>query len=143
MKVLSMLQPWASLVVMGAKQYETRRWKTGWRGPLLIHASSKKFGIREGRELERAEYFRDFVPDLDALPYGCLIGRVELVAVYPTEWVVHHPDIKPIGNWNQEFAFDDFSEGRWAWDFRDPQFLPTCIPVKGRLGLWEYHDVLD
>src|SRR4051812_42520238 len=39
-KVLSLTQPWASLVAIGAKQIETRSWRTHYRGPLLIHASA-------------------------------------------------------------------------------------------------------
>ena len=42
MKAISLLQPWASLVVMGAKTIETRGWGTKYRGPILIHASKGK-----------------------------------------------------------------------------------------------------
>lgn len=41
MKALSILQPWASLVVLGHKRIETRSRDTKYRGPLLIHASAK------------------------------------------------------------------------------------------------------
>jgi len=43
-KVLSLLQPWATLVVMGIKKIETRSWSTTHRGALLIHASKGKAG---------------------------------------------------------------------------------------------------
>lgn len=36
MKVLSVLQPWASLIAIGAKRYETRSWRTDHRGPIAI-----------------------------------------------------------------------------------------------------------
>lgn len=36
---LSVKQPWAALLVGGAKTVEVRTWKTNRRGPLLIHAS--------------------------------------------------------------------------------------------------------
>jgi hypothetical protein len=39
MKCISLIQPWASLVLLGEKRYETRNWSTAYRGPLLIHAS--------------------------------------------------------------------------------------------------------
>jgi hypothetical protein len=38
-KVLSIRQPWAWLIVNGYKDIENRTWATLWRGPLLIHAS--------------------------------------------------------------------------------------------------------
>ena len=39
MKVISIRQPWASLIVNGYKEYEFRSWKTNFRGPIYIHAS--------------------------------------------------------------------------------------------------------
>ncbi len=39
MKAISLLQPWATLVAIGAKRIETRSWATNYRGPLAIHAS--------------------------------------------------------------------------------------------------------
>ena len=38
MKVLTLKQPWASLVANGYKVYEFRTWKTKYRGEILIHA---------------------------------------------------------------------------------------------------------
>jgi len=44
MKAISLLQPWATLVVTGVKTIETRSWGTKYRGPILIHASQGKAG---------------------------------------------------------------------------------------------------
>ena len=41
MKVLTLHQPWASLVALGVKTIETRSWSTQYRGPLAIHAAAK------------------------------------------------------------------------------------------------------
>ena len=38
MKALTLYQPWATLVAIGAKKIETRSWSTPYRGPLAIHA---------------------------------------------------------------------------------------------------------
>ena len=38
-KAISLWQPWANLIAVGAKKYETRSWKTNYRGALLICAS--------------------------------------------------------------------------------------------------------
>ena len=40
MKAISLLQPWATLVSIGAKRVETRSWRTDYRGPIAIHASA-------------------------------------------------------------------------------------------------------
>ena len=39
MKVITLTQPWATLVAIGAKRIETRSWPTRYRGPLAIHAA--------------------------------------------------------------------------------------------------------
>ena len=38
MKAITLTQPWATLVAIGAKRIETRSWRTFYRGPLAIHA---------------------------------------------------------------------------------------------------------
>lgn len=45
MKALSILQPWAWLIVHGYKDIENRTWRTNFRGRFLVHA-----GKRWGRE---------------------------------------------------------------------------------------------
>ncbi len=42
MKALTLYQPWATLVALGAKRIETRSWTTKYRGPLAIHVSKRK-----------------------------------------------------------------------------------------------------
>ncbi len=39
MKALTLTQPWASLVAVGAKRIETRSWETNYRGTIAIHAA--------------------------------------------------------------------------------------------------------
>jgi activating signal cointegrator 1 len=39
MKALSLTQPWATLVAIGAKCIETRTWHTFYTGTVAIHAS--------------------------------------------------------------------------------------------------------
>ena len=38
MRVITLKQPWATLVAEGLKKYEFRSWKYSYRGELLIHA---------------------------------------------------------------------------------------------------------
>ena len=51
MKVITLKQPWATLVAEGIKKYEFRTWKTNYRGKVLIHAGA---GI-DKQELEKLE----------------------------------------------------------------------------------------
>jgi hypothetical protein len=42
MKALTIYQPQASLIAIGAKEFETRSRRISYRGPLAIHAGLKK-----------------------------------------------------------------------------------------------------
>ena len=43
MKVLTIKQPWATLIMQGNKRFEFRSWQTKYRGDLLIHAEFLEF----------------------------------------------------------------------------------------------------
>jgi hypothetical protein len=69
MKILSIRQPWAWLIVHGSKNIENRPWATKYRGPFLIHASlhiNREASLRHG--LDSAE-----------LQTGGIIGMAEIV----------------------------------------------------------------
>ena len=42
-RAISLHQPWASLVALGIKRYETRSWSTKFRGKLLICSAKKEY----------------------------------------------------------------------------------------------------
>ncbi len=52
MKVITIKQPWATLIAEGYKEYEFRTWKTKYRGDILIHAGK---GI-DKKAMERFQY---------------------------------------------------------------------------------------
>src|SRR5688572_29785081 len=87
MKVLSLTQPWATLVAIGAKQIETRSWKTAHRGPLAIHAA--KGFPKAAKEICRQQPFNQALLDagfmwFDQLPVGCIVAVCHLVDVRAT-----------------------------------------------------------
>lgn len=133
MRVLSLTQPWASLVCLGAKHFETRSWKSWYSGPLLIHAS--KAYPRWAKELEKDDPFYSALRSHGvydpALSCGHIVGRVELTHCLRTEDVRDSLDEK-------ELAFGDYADGRFAWRLENPSFLPKPILAKGALGLWEF-----
>lgn len=128
-RALSLTQPWATLVVTGAKRVETRSWKTPYRGWLGIHAA--KGFPRWARELCGEEPFRSALHGLgpDDLARGALIGGVRLLDCVPTGGV------ELIGISDRERAFGDYGEGRYGWLLCDPRvFEPR--PMRGALGVW-------
>jgi activating signal cointegrator 1 len=137
MKALSLLQPWASLVVTGAKQIETRSWSTKHRGGLLIHASTGKAGAVLTSEPPFSKYIHNF----NQLPFGAIIGQVVLTDVIRVE-ELHLSDTAINHLTLEERAFGDYTNGRFAWMLEEPVLFSKPILVKGTLGLWEYNGEL-
>src|SRR6516225_7890942 len=79
MHALSVMQPWASLIIGGVKRVETRSWCTGFRGRLAVHASSRL--PPDFDDLTRREPIRSALPSppWKQPPRGVLLGTVELV----------------------------------------------------------------
>lgn len=83
MKAITIWQPWAQLIAIGAKKYETRSWATNYRGPIAIHAAKRPFNTDPffDRELNQFKEALN-IPDIysfDSLPLGCIIATVRLV----------------------------------------------------------------
>jgi activating signal cointegrator 1 len=133
MKVLSLLQPWASLVTMGAKKIETRSWSSKHRGELLIHASMGKAGALLAGEMPFGKYITNF----NALPFGAIIGKVVLEDILPIE--VLDLSMSELNHLTlEERAFGDYSAGRYGWILTDAVAFDKPIPMRGHLHLWEY-----
>ena len=136
MLALSMLQPWASLYVLGLKGIETRGWPIPQHkaGRIAVHAS--KALKRAESDLFHDPVFRDAfaevgIDTVDALPRAAIIGTIEVVGCHPVETFTAISD--------RERAFGNYStaEGpRWGWVSRAPRHLPEPLPCKGALGLW-------
>ena len=134
---ISLWQPWASLWLTDAKLHETRHWPTARRGMIYVHAAKRPIRHSEVTgELLRVcedEFGGHFWTDL---PFGAVIGIVDLVDCVPTHKVKHllgHSDL----------FCGDFSEGRYAWR-RGPS--PTHIgpwPYKGKQGFFHVDDLDD
>ena len=74
MKILSVRQPWAQLIVSDLKDVENRTWPTRYRGPVLIHSSQRADSISSD-EVER----RFGIRLSGEMPLGGVIGLAELV----------------------------------------------------------------
>lgn len=57
-KAISLKQPWANLVCQGKKTIETRKWKTNYRGEIVICSSQKPQIQPAGYALCTAELYR-------------------------------------------------------------------------------------
>jgi hypothetical protein len=135
MKAITLRQPWATLVAIGAKRYETRAWTTTYRGHVAIHAA-KSFprwaleSCTRDRNVRRALILGG-IRDYQDLPRGAVIAIARIVDCVPAELVV-------AGLGKRQRALGDFGPGRWAWQLADVQPLPEPEPARGALGLWNW-----
>lgn len=149
MKVISLLQPWATFVVMGIKKFETRSFNTKFRGKILIHAS-KKFSKHQFDLCFDIPEFRKHFEEMSTmdLPKGFIIGSVEITDTIPTWQVTHYLNIfdsplsefKGLGprQWKEEIVYGDYSNERFAWKLENAIQFANPIPAKGQLGFWNY-----
>jgi hypothetical protein len=133
MQAISVCQPWASLIIAGAKRIETRSWSTPHRGPLAIHVS--KTFTPTAKLLCATEPFRSCLAAAgyegwEQLPLGAVIGSVELVECVRVE------EVGALTLWHteQERAFGDYRPGRWAWLLANPKPLLVIVPYRGQRG---------
>jgi uncharacterized protein (TIGR02996 family) len=152
---VSLWQPWATLVVTGAKRLETRGYNTRVRGRILIHAAKrwttdqKQIASRRAflaalthadNRLGGVTFGRNRCGDrtVEDLPRGCLLGSVELVnsavigdeprQVLSAGWIPPNPP---------EWDFGDYTPGRYVWVLRDPRPFKRPVPYKGERGFFK------
>lgn len=147
MKAITLTQPWATLVAIGAKKIETRGWKTDYRGPLAIHAA--KGWTEEGVNVTRRdEPFCSVLQaagytDFSQLPRGYVVATCRLVECVRIETPDRQAGIGIVngGYWtldDQERAFGDYTPGRWAWLLADVKPFVVPAAARGSLGLWDW-----
>jgi len=128
---LSVLQPWATLIVLGKKRIETRSWQTHFRGRIAVHACLR---LPPGfYDLCQREPFRSILlrSPWNRPPRGVVLGTVEVRDCVRVEELDH----ASLGD--EERALGDFRPGRWAWLLADPRPLEILVPARGRLGVFE------
>lgn len=126
MKVLSIKEPFATLIKDGVKIYETRSWRMNYRGEIYIHAS---LSLSKSERVESAnKYLKSEIKP------GFILCKCELVDCIP----MTDEFIKYINKETSEYDYGLYSEGRYAWKLKVLEVLDEPIPAKGKLGIWNY-----
>jgi len=123
MKVLTLKQPWATLVAEGIKKYEFRSWRTKYRGKVLIHAGS---GI-DKKEMDKYK---------------------NLDLTFPSKKIIAIVDVEDCLELNDELnkkiiaekniAYGDKYRDGYAWKLSNVKKLNIDKDISGQLGLWNY-----
>ena len=121
MKTLTVIQPWAYLICRGFKDVENRKWRTNYRGRVLIHASANNKLDYTALTPEQYNYCLPYLTqksfDLDR---SAIIGSVNIV-----DCVKDYPSI-----WSEK--------GVWNWVLDEPYlFREPAKNVSGKLSFWE------
>ena len=128
-KVLSVCEPHASLIANGKKVFETRSWKTNYRGKIYIHASSTKIpkSVREEKPLW------DMAGEMELHP-GFILCEAILFECYK----IDDHFLEALRNaMPQEFDCGYYEPGRYAWWLMGVKPIEP-IKAKGHLGIWTY-----
>ncbi len=158
MKALSLDNPWAYLVAIGAKPLETRNWKPSEAAMRAIRADGNRLAIHSTRNLKAhhavvvdaeaakptwEQPFDRYLPAdwnayHDMVVSGAIVAVVELgevrwAALVANELRDRARDKRVI----EAMAFGDFSEGRWAWRLNKVKKLSEPIFCAGKQQLWD------
>jgi hypothetical protein len=119
-KALSVRQPYAALILDGAKTIEVRSWPTDHRGELLICVTAAPKNV----------FWRDPEDNVNRLLHaGCMYCIVELL------------DCRPMLSKDADEALCEYTRGAWAWDI---EVTAAVRPdrYRGALGLFDVPDEL-
>ena len=126
MKVLTIKEPFATLIKDKVKIYETRSWKTNYRGEIYIHAGISL--SKADNEKKKKKYLKS-----DINP-GYILCKCELVdCILMTKEFIDY-----IYKETKEYDYGRYEEGRYAWQLKVLEVLPEPIKAKGKLGIWNY-----
>ncbi|MGI2031960.1 ASCH domain-containing protein [Rhizobium panacihumi] len=128
-KALSIMQPWAWLIVNGHKDIENRDWPTRFRGPVAIHAGKKldetaAICLDRGYHPVSSRLVR-IADDGQAYERGGIVGVAEIVDCIPHE------------NSDLQDTCSEWFVGKYGFVIRNARPV-DFIPVRGALGFFDW-----
>lgn len=126
MKVLTIKQPWATLIAEGIKKYEFRSWPTKYRGKILIHA---------GLSYDSLAMKKLFSKDFD-YPSGALIAEAQIVDVIKVDEAFRQRLQRENAQVYENIITDHTWQG-YAFKLANIKKIKP-IEIKGKLGFWNY-----
>ena len=129
--VLSIRQPWASMLMLSFKSSEIRTMPTHIRGPIAIHASKSKPSQKDVDWVRSCGY-----NVLTTLPKGVILGTISLTGCTKIESKEHFRSTVDAHMNNPDW----YKDGLYAWEMEDPKLLGIPIeytPPRGAI-VWSH-----
>jgi len=126
MKIITLKQPWATLIAEGYKKYEFRSWKTSYRGDILIHAG----GGVDKEAIEKFSSLNLIYPKYRVLAKVQLVDCIEIT----------DDNYKKI-NQENEFVYGNKKREGYAWKITNIKKINSNKEIKGKLGLWNIDEI--
>lgn len=140
MKAITIKQPWASLIALGEKKFETRSWQTHHKGDIAIHA---------GKNIDK-QAFKSFLPvfqkhgihNIEDLPVGSIIATAQIVKCHRVYYDYGDKAIMETGIKisDDEYLFGNYEKNRYGWELSNVKKLEKPIEAKGKLSLWDWDE---
>ena len=121
MKVLTLKQPWATLVAEGIKEYEFRTWKTKYRGKVLIHAGA-------GVDKQDMDTFKELNLEY---PKKRIVALVEIEDCLELDKDLNKKIIA-----EKNIAYGNKTREGYAWKIKRIKKINSNQEINGKLGLW-------
>jgi hypothetical protein len=147
MKALTIWQPWASLIVAGAKPWE-------WRGyPAPRALIGQRIAIHAGARPVRTDEIAEIWEQLEAgdsslladkaahilrrattaFWRGCIVGTAQLgIPITADDWARQHAA--------PGYDSDRIDHHKWAWPLGAIEVFEPPIPARGAQGFWEWQE---
>ena len=151
MKAITIWQPWASLIVAGAKPYEFR----GWEPPRSIQG--QRIAIHAGARAVKPAEVADLLARLQTTQAWTTALRAAVALPLLERWR-HEPGLLPLSSiigsavlGKPKRAFDiagefggtlndsdRYEHCNWAWPLTEVAALEPIAPAKGHQGFWDW-----
>ena len=135
-KIISVRQPWAWLIVAGHKDIENRTWRTSYRGPLLIHASQAM--EEDDFPMQRQWIKESGIVIPEDLPRGAIVGAATLTDVH--DWA--SPPYTGSVPGQVKYSPSPWFEGPYGFEMADAVEFAESIPCRGQLSIRDISDAL-
>ena len=122
MRVITLKQPWATLVAEGLKKYEFRSWKYSYRGELLIHAGK---GIDE-------EAMKKFENLNLKYPQSRIVAKVRILDCIELNDEIN----KKIISENELVYGHKYDRTGCAWKLELIEKMNNNEEISGKQGIW-------